>query len=689
MMADNKGNRMSKRRSFFIALLVMTVFGIYALRLFQIQIVEGEAYNELATRKMETKISIAASRGEILDRYLRPIAVNATSNAVLFDYNYFPRGTDDGQQKLQNDIILRLVTLLGEAEETWNDTLPITRKAPYAFEEERDASIAALKKNLNMADYATAEHCMKALVEAYHLAGYTAEEQRAIAGVRYEMSIRDFTAQNAYVFSSGVSRETMYKIMENNTEYPGVDVQATPVRKYVQGDVAAHLIGQVGPIYAEEYEELKEKGYALNDKVGKGGIEAAMEDSLRGTTGTRTLVKDAKGNVLEEKETKAPVPGKSVVLTIDTDLQAKVQQILKAKFEELRAKPATKGGKFADNGHDVKSGSVVMLDVSDGGVLVCASWPSFDLATYGENYAELVKDPDKPLFNRALNGAFPFGSTAKPAVALAAFSKNELTPSTHITCDRRYRYYEDYQPTCMGRHGSIDVATALSKSCNVFFYDTGRRTGIDTINKFFNLFGLCQKTGVEIGESPGYLDSPEAKKNRGDIWTGGDTLRAAIGQTSNVTPIQLATYAMTLANDGVRYKTHLVHSVRSYDGLTDTVVQPEVVSRADLSKEAIDTVRKGMVEVVKSGTASRFFNKGNLPYTLAAKTGTAQIVEGKTDNGIFIAYGPVEKPEVAVAVVMEQGTSAASSEVARQVLDAYFAGKTDGLAPTPPAQLLP
>ena len=503
------------------------------------------------------------------------------------------------------------------------------------------------------------------------------------------MSIRDFTAQNAYVFSSGVSRETMYKIMENNTEYPGVDVQATPVRKYVQGDVAAHLIGQVGPIYAEEYEELKEKGYALNDKVGKGGIEAAMEDSLRGTTGTRTLVKDAKGNVLEEKETKAPVPGKSVVLTIDTDLQAKVQQILKAKFEELRAKPATKGGKFADNGHDVKSGSVVMLDVSDGGVLVCASWPSFDLATYGENYAELVKDPDKPLFNRALNGAFPFGSTAKPAVALAAFSKNELTPSTHITCDRRYRYYEDYQPTCMGRHGSIDVATALSKSCNVFFYDTGRRTGIDTINKFFNLFGLCQKTGVEIGESPGYLDSPEAKKNRGDIWTGGDTLRAAIGQTSNVTPIQLATYAMTLANDGVRYKTHLVHSVRSYDGLTDTVVQPEVVSRADLSKEAIDTVRKGMVEVVKSGTASRFFNKGNLPYTLAAKTGTAQIVEGKTDNGIFIAYGPVEKPEVAVAVVMEQGTSAASSEVARQVLDAYFAGKTAGLAPTPPAQLLP
>lgn len=525
MMADNKGNRMSKRRSFFMALLVMTVFGVYALRLFQIQIVEGEAYNELATRKMETKISIAASRGEILDRYLRPVAINATSNAVLFDYNYFPRGTDDGQQKLQNDIILRLVTLLGEAGESWNDTLPIGRKAPYAFEGERDASVAALKKNLKMADYATAEHCMKALVETYRLAGYTAEEQRAIAGVRYEMSIRDFTTQNAYVFSSGVSQETMYKIMENNAEYPGVDVQATPVRQYVQGDVAAHLIGQVGPIYAEEYEELKEKGYALNDKVGKGGIEAALEDSLRGATGTRTLVKDAKGSVLEEKVTKAPVPGKSVVLTIDTELQAKVQQILKAKFEELRAKPATKGGKFADNGHDVKSGSVVMLDVSDGGVLVCASWPSFDLATYGETYAELVKDPDKPLFNRALNGAFPFGSTAKPVVAMAAFSKNELNASTRITCDRRYRYYDDYQPTCMGRHGSIDVATALSKSCNVFFYDTGRRTGIDTINKFFNLFGLCQKTGVEIGESPGYLDSPETKKNRGDIWTGGDTLR--------------------------------------------------------------------------------------------------------------------------------------------------------------------
>ena len=691
MMADNKGNRMSKRRSFFMALLVMTVFGVYALRLFQIQIVEGEAYNELATRKMETKISIAASRGEILDRYLRPVAINATSNAVLFDYNYFPRGTDDGQQKLQNDIILRLVTLLGEAGESWNDTLPIGRKAPYAFEGERDASVAALKKNLKMADYATAEHCMKALVETYRLAGYTAEEQRAIAGVRYEMSIRDFTTQNAYVFSSGVSQETMYKIMENNAEYPGVDVQATPVRQYVQGDVAAHLIGQVGPIYAEEYEELKEKGYALNDKVGKGGIEAALEDSLRGATGTRTLVKDAKGSVLEEKVTKAPVPGKSVVLTIDTELQAKVQQILKAKFEELRAKPATKGGKFADNGHDVKSGSVVMLDVSDGGVLVCASWPSFDLATYGETYAELVKDPDKPLFNRALNGAFPFGSTAKPAVALAAITQGIITPSTSIYCGGKYEYYAyaHYTPKCMGVHRSINVVTALAKSCNVFFYDTGRLLKIDPINEMFSLFGLCQKTGVEIGESAGFMDSPSYRQAHGKTWAAGDTLQAAIGQTSNVTPIQLATYAMTLANDGVRYKTHLVHSVRSYDGLTDAVVQPEVVSRADVSKEAIDAVRKGMVAVVKSGTASRFFNKGNLPYTLAAKTGTAQIVEGKTDNGIFIAYGPVEKPEVAVAVVMEQGTSAASSEVARQVLDAYFASKTDGLAPTPPAQLLP
>lgn len=688
MMADNPGNKMSKRRAFFLALFVTVVFCLYSLRLFQIQLVEGDEYSQIATQNYEVNIGIAAARGEILDRYLRPIAINQTRYAVIFDYNYFPRGKDEVQQKRQNDCILDLTSLLSAADETWNDTLPITKTKPYAFEEDRETDVAALKARLNLADYATADNCMKALVEEYGLKGYDEEQQRTIAGVLYEISRRNFSAKNAFVFSDSVSRDTMYKIMENSDLYPGVEVQPTPVREYVKGEVGAHLIGTVGPIYEGEYEELQKKGYALNDTIGRSGIEAAMEDELRGITGTRTLVKDSTGTIIEETETKSPVPGNSVVLTLDTELQAVAQQALDEKIKELRALPATSGGEFNNNGHDVKSGSVVMLDMT-GGVLVCASWPSFDLSTYQQNYSELEANPDKPLFNRALNGAFAFGSTAKPAVALAAITNGIIDPTSTVHCGGRYMYYDyaGYTPRCLGRHGNINVVTALAKSCNVFFYDTGRRLTIDPINEYFRLFGLCEKTGIEIGESAGFMDSPEYREENGKIWSAGDTLQAAIGQTCNVTPIQLATYAMTLANDGVRYKTHLVQSVRSYDGQTVSSVEPEVVSRAELTQEAIDTVRQGMIEVVKSGTARNYFQGRS--YTLAGKTGTAQIANNKSDIGVFIGYAPVEKPEVAIAVVTEQGSSRASSQIAATVLDAYFASKSEGLSPTPPAQLLP
>lgn len=688
MMADNPGNKMSKRRAFFLAVFVVVIFCLYAMRLFQIQLVEGEEYSQIATQNCQLNISLPASGGEILDRYLRPIAINQTRYAVVFDYNYFPRGNDEVQQRRRNECILDLTALLTEAGETWNDTLPITQTAPYAFLEDRESSVAGLKSRLNMADYATADNCMNALVEQYNLSGYTTEEQRVIAGVLYEISIRDFTAKNAFVFSSSVSRDTMYKILENSDTYPGVEVQPTPVREYVKGEVGAHLIGTVTPIYEGEYEELQAKGYALNDTIGRSGIEAAMEEELRGVTGTRTLVKDSKGTILEETETKAPVPGNSVVLTLDTELQELAQEALDDKIKELRALPATSGGEFANNGHDVKSGSVVMLDMT-GGVLVCASWPSFDLSTYQQNYTELAQDPDNPLFNRALNGTFAFGSTAKPAVTLAAMMNGILTPTSTVTCTGKYMYYDyaGYTPRCLGRHGTINAVTALAKSCNVFFYDTGRRLTIDPINEYFRLFGLCEKTGIEIGEATGFMDSPEYREANGRVWAAGDTLQAAIGQTCNVTPIQLATYAMTLANDGVRYKTHLVQSVRSYDGQTVSVVEPEVVSRAELSQEAIDTVRQGMIEVVKTGTARNYFSGRS--YTLAGKTGTAQVANNKSDIGVFIGYAPVEKPEVAIAVVTEQGSSRASAQVAAIMLDAYFDSKSEGVSPTPPNQLLP
>lgn len=671
------------KRPLALALVIVSVFAIFAVTLFRMQIVKGNYYAEKADKNVTTLISVPASRGEILDNNLLPIAVNRTTYAIVFDYNYFPTGTADEAQKAQNDCLLRLVALLTEQGEEWNDSLPISKTVPYTFDEQRESSVKGLKSRLRMASYATADNCMAEMIKQYHLEAYAPDQQRVLAGIRYEMTVKEFAVRNPYTFASDISRATMYRIVENNTLYPGVDIETVPVREYVSGDMAAHLIGTVGPLYAEEYAALKDKGYAMNDVLGKSGIEGAFEQYLRGTAGTRSLVKDKSGTVLDEKETAAPVPGNTVVLTIDSNLQKVAQNAMAEKVAELRTKSTA-----ATNGHDVKSGSVVVLDVKTGGVLTCASWPSYDLSTYSENYNELVNDPDNPLFNRALNGAFACGSTMKPGIALAAMTEGLVSSGSTLACSGVYRYYDDYQPRCMGVHGNLNVVTALAKSCNLFFYDVGRQLGADVMLKYCREFGFGSKTGVEIGESAGVLVTPEYKKQSGGTWTAGDNLQLAIGQNGLYTPIQLASYAMMLANDGVRYKTHFVHSIRSYDGTSEKVTNPVVAAKANWSQAAITTVRNGMVEVVKSGTAYSSF--GTATYTVAAKTGTAQTgVKGQSDHGVFIAYAPVENPEIAIAVVMERGTSSASAAVARKVMDAYFASKTTGESPTPSEQLLP
>ena len=680
---NRRNGDLSPRRMLTLAIAIVCVFGIFAVSLFRIQIVDGDYYADQASKNITTVIGVSASRGEILDKNLSPSAVNRTTYAVVFDYNYFPTGSGEESQKQQNDCLLRLVKLLTETGEEWNDSLPISQAAPYTFDAERESGVKTLKNELRMASYATADNCMAEMIKQYHLESYSKEQQRILAGIRYEMQLKDFAVRNPYVFAGDISRSTMYRIVENNHQYPGVDVETVPVREYVAGETAAHLIGTVGPIYAEQYQELKEKGYAMNDTVGKSGIESALEDALRGKSGIRTLIKDELGNVLEEEETQSPVPGNNVVLTIDADLQKVAQQALGDKVSELRKKSSA-----ATNGHDVKSGSVVVLDVKNGGVLTSASWPSYDLSTYSENYTELVKDPDNPLFNRALNGAFACGSTMKPGIALAAITEGIITGSSPVSCQYVYRFYDDYQPRCLGLHGNISVVTALAKSCNIFFYDVGRRMGADLMLQYHRQYGFGSATGVEIGESGGLLVTPEYRKSIGSYWTAGDNLQLAIGQNGLYTPIQLAAYAMTIANNGVRYKTHLVHSVRSYDGTKETVTQPEIAATVKWSEDAMNTVRQGMVEVVRSGTA--YASYATAPYTVAAKTGTAQTgVKGQSDHGVFIAYAPVENPEIAIAVVMERGTSAAASQVARVVTDAYFASKTTGEGPTLEGELLP
>lgn len=675
---DRPTGALSMRRVLALFVAIAVIFGIFSIRLFGVQIIDGEEYASLAEAGTKTTISIAASRGEILDRNQIPLVSNRTSYAVVLDYNYFPH-TD---LKEQNDCLLSLIRLLQVQGEEWNDTLPISAQSPYTFLEERESGITRLKSYLRMASYATAENCMSHMIELYELEDYTAEEQRYLAGIHYNMSVAGFGQRTPYTFAGDVSSETMYKILENSDQFPGVDVSTVPVREYVSGETACHIIGSVGPIYAEEYEALAEKGYSYNDSVGKSGIEAAAEEYLRGTAGARILVKNSSGIVTSEEESISPIPGQTVILSIDSKLQQTAQDAMDKKIKELRATAAVGKGK------DVKSGSVVMLDVTNGGVMVCASWPSYDLSAYTENYNELVSDEDNPLFNRALYGAFACGSTFKPGVALAAITDGKISPTAAIDCTRTYMYYApSYTPNCLGTHRHLTVVGALEKSCNYYFYDVGRLMS-SSLFSYLSLYGFGQRTGVEIGESAGVQQTPESLQAVGSTWVPGDYLQLAIGQRGSYTPIQLAAYTMMIANNGVRYKTHFIHSVRSFDSASDTVIQPEVAATVEWSDAAMEYVKKGMIAVGKSGTASRYF--AGVDYTLACKTGTAQTgIRNSSDHGTFIAYAPADDPEVAIAVVMERGTSSASASVAREVLDAYFANKETGEAPTDYGVILP
>ncbi len=675
---DRASGSLSMRRVLALFVTVAVIFGIFSVRLFHIQIIDGEEYASLSEAGTKTTISIAASRGEILDRNQIPLVSNRTSYAVVLDYNYFPHSN----YQEQNDCLLSLVKLLREQEETWNDTLPISEAAPYTFLEERESGVSRLKSYLRMASYATAENCLNQMIELFELESYSAEEQRYLAGIHYNMSVAGFGQRTPYTFASDISGETMYRILENNDRFPGVDVSTVPVREYVSGETACHIIGSVGPIYAEEYEELSQKGYSYNDTVGKSGIEAAAESYLRGEDGARILVKNSSGTVTSEEESIAPIPGQTVILSIDSKLQKTAQDAMDAKVKEFRATAATGKGK------DIKSGATVMLDVTNGGVMVCASWPSYDLSTYSTNYNELVSDEDNPLFNRALYGAFPCGSTFKPGVSLAAITEGVISSTATINCTRTYMYYApSYTPNCLGLHHHMTVVGALEKSCNYYYYDVGRLLGSNLFS-YLSLYGFGQRTGVEIGESAGVQQTPESLQAVGSTWVPGDYLQLAIGQRGSYTPIQLAAYTMMIANKGVRYKTHFIHSLRSFDSAADTVIQPEIAATAQWSEEAMESVKKGMIAVGKSGTASRYF--AGVDYTLACKTGTAQTgIRNTSDHGTFIAYAPADDPEVAIAVVMERGTSSAAASVAREVLDAYFANKESGEAPTDYGVILP
>ena len=645
-------------RLIILCILVLAVFLTSAFRLMQFQVVHGADFYEESNRKTASRTEIKAARGEIVDRYGRPLAINKVGFNIVFYRAFLPKGEE-------NTIISDLIDLLKKSGIAWVDECPITQTEPYAFIEGMESETAALKKKLRLNTYATAQNCIDEMIKQFEIKEYDKEKTRLIAGVRYQMLVTEFSLSNNYTFAEDIPATLVATLKELNDRFPGVDISEVTMRNYVSGTIAHHIIGRFGPIYAEQYDKLKEQGYKMNDIIGKSGVEIAMEDYLRGTDGMREIVQNNKGKVVSDTMTVEPIPGNTVMLTIDKYFQEEVQKILENHI--LNVEHPTKDGKNAF------AGAAVVLDVKTGEVLACATYPSYDINDYRTKYTEMNADKKGiPLLNRALQGNYRPGSTFKTAVATGALIEGTITKGTTSYCTKTYqKFLPSLEMHCTGTHHSISVVRAIQKSCNIFFYDTGQKLGIENINKYANALGLGVDTGLEIYTEKGAIASPERSKKLGVTWNGGaDEAQVSIGQLDTVvTPLQMATQAMTLANKGTRYETHIIKSIQSYNfDKTIQQTEPVAVSQLENKNSAFDIVKEGMIAAGNDTSNIR-----SLPYQVALKSGTPQKAK-KVFNSAVIAYSPAETPEIAISVYIEEGNYA--KNMVSNIIKAYEKTKT-------------
>ena len=509
-------------------ILIITIL-LFTSRIYSIQITNAEELTDKNDGASAVLTSVLkAPRGEILDCYGRQIAINRDGYYIVFNKAYIGDNL--------NDVILTLVNLMESHGAEWKDTLPLTPDAPYSFKADSESDIEKMLEILELAHYATAENCFNEMVERYELESYTTEEMRKIMGIRYSMTAADFSISYPFTFAEDIPVELMRKVSESSFRLNGVTVDVVPFREYTDTSLAVNLIGSVGPIFKEDWEEYKAKGYSYDDKVGKSGIEKWGEEYLRGTDGEITYRLDTEGNIISKEVTKEPIAGKTIMLTLDKTMQRKAQDSLSNIVRELQSK-----------GGSCIAGTAVAVRIDSAQVLCAANYPTYDSATMNKEYKALASNPAKPLTNRAFQGVYPIGSTIKPIVAIAALENNKYTLGETIKCVRNYAFFSDYQPDCMHYHGHMNLKMALSKSCNYFFFDLGRRLGAMTLTDYFKQFGLGVKTGVEVDDAKGIILEP---KSNG---VGGDTLQISIGQMNAFTPLQLANYTATLANGGTHY----------------------------------------------------------------------------------------------------------------------------------------
>ena len=653
-----------RRRLIVVLSFLAAVLVFFGVMLFNYQIVNGDEYRALSVAGTAKREVVETSRGIITDRNGKVLVSNRLAYTLKFSDSDF--GKD---QAACNDAVWRLIELCRAEGVEWIDPLPLTTEAPYTLSTETPgetfinwlkSSKLAYTGESTVTLTASSDEVMAALRKVYAIAdGYTDQQARLIAGVRYGAKI-----SGGYVFAEDVPVRVISQVVDGH--YAGVSTGTSSQRVY-NTTYAAHILGRVSRIFAEDWDNYKDKGYSMDALVGKGGVEEAFESYLHGTNGVKLVTTDKNGKVTGELYAKEPQPGNTVALTIDLDLQKVTEDSLAEKIGSMEQRDGLTRG-----------GAAAVVSVGTGEVLALASYPTYDLSQWDEMYDTWNKDTvGRPMFNRATDGTYAPGSTFKLCSAVAALESGIVTPSTTIVDRGIYTYYTFPQPKCWiynsygGTHGAVNVSQAITVSCNYFFYEVGRLMGIKTLDSYATQFGLGQHTGIEIGDSAGVLASPEYAEKIGETWTDGQTITAAIGQSYNLfTPLQLANYVATLVGGGDHYEAHLLKSAKSFDNSSVVYAYNKApINHVDMADSTLEAVKKG-ARGLATGSLSYVFR--NCVVDVGCKTGTAETGQ-KLTNGCFVAFAPYDDPQIAVCVVAEQGGGGANlAPVALDIINAYF-----------------
>ena len=659
-----------------LTVLVYIIGIILIVKLFELQIVKGVEYREISNTRLSRESVLEASRGEILDRSGNVLATTTSS----FNIELYKTKSDNDTL---NKCILNLIELFEAYNVGYPNSFPINNEATeFTIDGE---NLRKWLENYKLDNSSTPQDVMNYFIKKYNINVDDIIKARKIMSIRYEILTKGYSSIKSLNLAKNVPREVVAQISEKNFEFPGVNITTQTERKYNYGNLASHIIGYIGKITKDEYEEEKEL-YNNDDYVGRTGIESSFEKYLRGKKGKKEIEMSVDGTITGETTTDEPTQGSTIVLTIDSKLQEIAERSLANNIEKIR------NGGFSRS-YNAQGGCVVAIDVRSGEIIAMASNPDFNPNSWvgGISVAEYNEIKEKnSWFNKSISGAYAPGSIFKMVTALAGLESGAISTTEKINDTGIYTKYRDYQPHCWiydsnhHGHGYLNVSGAIQHSCNYFFYEVGDRIKIDTLDKYARYFGLGLKTKIELpSETAGTLASPEVAKRVNETWSSGRNLSAAIGQSYNAfSPLQIAKYIAMVANGGNKVNPTIIKRILNSDG-TESLkseideycreklgLEDDLTETLTFSQNNINSVLEGMRSVTdEGGTASSIFRGFNIE--VGGKTGSAEA--GKNVNAWFAGFAPYYDPEIAVVVMVENGGHGYyTAEVAKEIIAEYF-----------------